>query len=60
MHSSIESVHQAENLIQILPKDNITAASINRFLIEQGIDIDYLNLRKPTLEQQFLELTNDK
>ena len=38
----------------------ITATDINKYLIENGIIVSHLLKRKPTLEQQFLDLTNNK
>ncbi|MFK5879256.1 MAG: ATP-binding cassette domain-containing protein [Flavobacteriaceae bacterium] len=39
---------------------NVTASEINQFLFNKGIVLSHLAKRKPSLEQQFLTLTNDK
>ena len=38
----------------------ITASELNQFLYENGIILSHLVKRKPSLEQQFLSLTNNK
>ena len=38
----------------------ITASELNQFLYENGIILSHLVKRKPSLEQQFLTLTNNK
>ncbi|WP_196892470.1 ABC transporter ATP-binding protein [Aureivirga marina] len=38
----------------------VSATEINKFLISQGIVVSYFEKRLPSLEQQFLELTNNK
>ncbi|OIQ37722.1 MAG: ABC transporter ATP-binding protein [Bacteroidetes bacterium MedPE-SWsnd-G1] len=39
---------------------NVSASEINKFLFEKNIVLTHLVKRKPSLEQQFLTLTNDK
>ena len=39
---------------------NVTAKEMNEFLFDKGIILSHLVKRKPSLEQQFLTLTNDK
>ena len=39
---------------------NVTASEMNQFLFDKGIVVSHLVKRKPSLEQQFLTLTNDK
>jgi ABC-2 type transport system ATP-binding protein len=56
----IESVKEEDDkLIAILNKP-ITATQINEFLFKNGIILAHLVKRKPSLEQQFLSLTNNK
>lgn len=50
---------EGELLIATLDK-NITAIEINQFLFKNGITLSHLVKRKPSLEQQFLTLTNNK
>jgi len=45
-------------LIATLSRD-ITAQEINKFLFDKGIVLSHLVKRKPSLEQQFLTLTNN-
>ncbi|GAB1309630.1 ABC transporter ATP-binding protein [Urechidicola sp. KH5] len=45
-------------LVATLDK-NIAASEINKYLFEQGITLTHLVKRKPSLEQQFLTLTNN-
>ncbi len=46
-------------LLVVKTKDDITPADINEYLIEKGIVLSHLSLRKKTLEQQFLELLQE-
>ena len=46
-------------LIATLNRD-ITAQEINKYLFDKGIILSHLVKRKPSLEQQFLTLTNNK
>ncbi|MDT0552499.1 ABC transporter ATP-binding protein [Urechidicola vernalis] len=39
---------------------NVSASEINKFLFDKNIVLTHLVKRKPSLEQQFLTLTNDK
>ncbi|MFD0762545.1 ABC transporter ATP-binding protein [Lutibacter aestuarii] len=56
----IETVkNEDDKLIAKLNKP-ITAAEINSYLFKNGIVLSHLVKRKPSLEQQFLSLTNNK
>ena len=46
-------------LVATLSKD-ISATEMNKYLFDKGIIVSHLVKRKPSLEQQFLTLTNDK
>lgn len=48
-----------DRIIATLSKP-ITAAELNQFLFQNGIVLSHLVKRKPSLEQQFLSLTNNK
>ena len=37
--------------------EQLTAAEVNKFCFEQGISLNHLNLKKKSLESQFMELT---
>ena len=50
---------EGELLIATLSK-NITSSEVNEFLFKNGIILSHLVKRKPSLEQQFLTLTNNK
>lgn len=50
---------EGELLIATLDKD-ITASEMNEYLFKNGITLSHLAKRKPSLEQQFLALTNNK
>lgn len=50
---------EGELLIATLSK-NITSSEMNGYLFKNGITLSHLVKRKPSLEQQFLTLTNNK
>jgi len=50
---------EGELLIATLSK-NITSSEMNEYLFKNGITLSHLVKRKPSLEQQFLALTNNK
>jgi ABC-2 type transport system ATP-binding protein len=59
-HEGIKTVKEDHDLmIATLTKD-ITAAEINSYLFNKGVVLTHLVKRKPSLEQQFLTLTNNK
>ena len=58
-HKDIERVsHDHETIIAIL-KNDISASEINQYIFENGLFLSHLVKRKPSLEQQFLDLTNN-
>lgn len=57
-HNAIQSVKEEENKIYVYLKSPLEAAELNRFLFESNITLSYLVKRKNSLEEQFLELTN--
>lgn len=57
-HSAILKVTKEHNTIIATLYEEISAAEINKFLFENGIILTHLIKRKPSLEQQFLDLTN--
>ena len=59
MHSSIQKVTKDHDTIIATLNDAISATEINTFLFEKGIYLSHLVKRKPSLEQQFLDLTNN-
>ena len=58
-HKDIERVSQDHETIIATLKNDISAAEINQYLFENGLVLSHLVKRKPSLEQQFLDLTNN-
>ena len=56
----ISLIKQENDLIYAKLNKNISAAEINQYMIKNNITLSHLVKRKPTLEQQFLTLTNEK
>jgi ABC-2 type transport system ATP-binding protein len=52
----IKNLHKEGNLLVGRCAEGISATDVNEFLIEKGIVLSHLNLRKKTLEDQFLEI----
>lgn len=48
---------EGDTILATLSKE-IASTDINKFLFEKGIIVSHLRKRKPTLEQQFLDITN--
>jgi ABC-2 type transport system ATP-binding protein len=59
-YDGIMSVKETGDLIQVKLSRNISAGELNRFLIKNNIILSHLYKKKPTLEQQFLSITNEK
>lgn len=57
-HKGIASVNKEGELIIATLGEAISAAEINAYLFKNGIVASHLVKRKPSLEQQFLDLTN--
>lgn len=58
-HASISSVKKEEEIIIATLNNEMTASEMNTFLFNKGITLSHLVKRKPSLEQQFLSLTNN-
>lgn len=58
-HPSINKVTKEHETIIATLNDAISATTLNTFLFEKGITLSHLVKRKPSLEQQFLDLTNN-
>lgn len=56
---AVEKVTLEEDKVVVYLKLPLEAAALNRWLFEQGITLTHLNLRKSSLEEQFLEITNN-
>ena len=59
-HKSISSVKKEGAFIIAQLKEPLEARVINAFLFENGITVSHLVKRLPSLEQQFLDLTNQR
>ena len=58
-HPSIHTVSKNHDTIIATLSDDTSATEMNTFLFEKGIFLSHLVKRKPSLEQQFLDLTNN-
>ncbi|MDP4599517.1 MAG: ATP-binding cassette domain-containing protein [Polaribacter sp.] len=58
-HKDIERVSQDHETIIAILKNDISASEINQYIFENGLVLSHLVKRKPSLEQQFLDLTNN-
>lgn len=59
-HHSIGAVKEEDEFIIAYLTEEMEATEINTFLFKNGIAVSHLVKRKPSLEQQFLDLTNIK
>ena len=59
-HHSIGAVKEEGEFIIAYLTEEMEATEINTFLFKNGITVSHLVKRKPSLEQQFLDLTNIK
>ena len=55
----IATVNVEDDLIVARLENETTASEINKYLFEKGIIVSHLVMRKPSLEEQFLNLTNN-
>lgn len=58
-HSSISSVKEENELLIATLQEEMSASEMNAYLFKKGITLSHLVKRKPSLEQQFLDLTNN-
>ncbi|QYA25781.1 ABC transporter ATP-binding protein [Gramella sp. MT6] len=58
MHPKIGNITEKEGTLTAILDEPMEAEEINRFLFEKGLSLSYLNKRKESLEEQFLQLTN--
>ncbi|CAA0209961.1 ABC transporter, ATP-binding protein [Tenacibaculum maritimum] len=59
-HPAIAYTQKEGETIIVNLKKELSARDINAFLFHNGIVLSHLIKRKPSLEQQFLDLTNDQ
>lgn len=57
-HEAISSVKEEEGKLIATLSDDLSASELNSYLFAKGITLSHLVKRKPSLEQQFLTLTN--
>ena len=56
-HPKAELVQIVEDKVQFYTTEAVKTSEINKFLTENNLFVSYLQLRKNSLEEQFLELT---
>lgn len=59
LHPSVQKAVKDQEIIIATLKDDTSATEMNTFLFEKGLFLSHLVKRKPSLEQQFLDLTNN-
>ena len=59
-HAKIDTVREEGPLIIAYLREEMKANEMNTFLFENGVSVSHLVKRKPSLEEQFLELTNNQ
>ena len=59
-HDAIGNITKDHETLIATLKSEISSAEINKYLFENGFILSHLVKRKPSLEQQFLSLTNKK
>ena len=59
-HEGINKVKEDHDIIIATLSQTVTASEINSYLTKNGVILSHLVKRKPSLEQQFLTLTNNK
>lgn len=55
--NGIERISDAENGIEIICAETITAEQVNKFCFENGVVLNKLNVKRKSLETRFLEIT---
>ena len=58
-HQSIEKTIEKDGLITAFLNAPLSASEFNKQLVESGIYISHLVMRKESLEEQFLQLTDN-
>lgn len=56
-HYDIADVTVNDNIVIAHLESETSAATINKYLFENGISVSHLVMRRPSLEEQFLDLT---
>ena len=58
-HPAVDSVIKEKEVVLVYLKSDLSATELNQFLFSQNITLNHLVKRKNSLEEQFLELTNN-
>ncbi|MCL4146914.1 UNVERIFIED_CONTAM: hypothetical protein GTU68_060469, partial [Idotea baltica] len=58
-HTGLDKISKEQDIIIATLKEDLSSAEINEYLFKNGITLSHLVKRKPTLEQQFLDLTKN-
>ena len=58
-HKSLDKISKEQDVIIATLKEDVSSSEINGYLFKNGITLSHLVKRKPTLEQQFLDLTKN-
>lgn len=58
-HSAIGNIKEENGILVANLATELSASEINKFLFDNGVSLSHLVKRKPSLEQQFLDLTNN-
>lgn len=58
-HPAVDHVAKEEGKVLVYLKNDLSATDLNKFLFSQNITLSHLVKRKNSLEEQFLELTNN-
>ncbi|MCG7502906.1 ATP-binding cassette domain-containing protein [Tenacibaculum sp. Mcav3-52] len=59
-HPAIGNIKEENGILVASLASELSASEINTFLFDKGISLSHLVKRKPSLEQQFLDLTNNQ
>ena len=58
-HAEIDRLEEQDGKLLVYPKKDIAASELNAYLFQNNIILEHLVKRKNSLEEQFLELTNN-
>ncbi|MDO6674548.1 ATP-binding cassette domain-containing protein [Tenacibaculum sp. 1B UA] len=59
-HPAIGKIKEENGILIASLASELSASEINTFLFDKGVSLSHLVKRKPSLEQQFLDLTNNQ
>lgn len=59
-HPAIGKIKEENGVLIASLASELSASEINTFLFDKGVSLSHLVKRKPSLEQQFLDLTNNQ